>query len=1072
MANPVHSLHVASSQFESVSSGTNPTNQPPFLYGEEQQRTEALRTNGVAEYWCPLDGYSSVIHDDTALEKIPVPSLHATHHQQHVARFPSSSTSSPLSKKQKLDPEKVASTSKFATVVTTDYSSNMPIGHPLTTKISSTVDAATNKQTMSSVATDAASKIPTVQTANDREICKVEEKTVDQLKVSAFKDDEIYTESPSFSSGDSKEKRLAISIGGTEGKCGEIEKEHVTESKAAHLNTSGDEHTDDDFVKKDEVVGYDKRSTGTKSMASISLGTNAVKKETVADSSVSANVPTNTTDSAKAITTIQETMVKPTPISSPFTLMVSKWEEKADEKNCPFDDVPKAKRQAPIYCHYNDSEASKISTAKSAETSHIMVSKMSEALNDGDPKFGNDAQEEVCVVERSCESSQEEFTRFPSPDAALKETEDRTGAPNDRDPVKEMLDEIPEDSSHVKNKNEQRQEAIAQEGKSSIAPLSSAFYSVEPFAVFPGAATEFSTSGSHTKTGITQARTSIGGAAGLLVPPELEETMSPAKLDPFNERLLLEEDRIWLIRRALSQKRSRKRSESADASQSTTKKKRKRDSDVSRSNLIPGWRASLAKELNVEQEEEWINASHKANETVERWLASYRLNRETYWMEKVRANETRSPRPQTFYLPRNEPGGLACCQLCSTEGEKRSKRRIKKPERQRVALAGDELMRCLECSFIGCSPPSLAPDSRKHILQHLLLSGHKYAVSCGEKAQIFCFGCGDFVYHEVFEQEKIRIDCGNTLPYMGWKDHALLRSFDAFHFLKTQDHGIVWRGLIATYPPMVPREHFFAAQLTMRRHALFEGQAEGCWALSKPHFSNFVATQHAKKEEDKFKIIAPVGMYNHGNTCYMSAILQCLVFCQPLQRFFLKAMGHHYKVCEMYRREIDSKALIAKKLSLSTKSKKSPGTSVEGARTRITPKICLACEMDRLFLSYFGSANGIDVLASVNGASQNLISGPLCDENPRSNTGTSLSPSHGAPLLISDLITSAWKSGGMDHLAGYEQRDAHEFLNSFLELLGRDVVKFRERIHASVTFVGEECSLVAKPNPVETGTSC
>jgi hypothetical protein len=43
----------------------------------------------------------------------------------------------------------------------------------------------------------------------------------------------------------------------------------------------------------------------------------------------------------------------------------------------------------------------------------------------------------------------------------------------------------------------------------------------------------------------------------------------------------------------------------------------------------------------------------------------------------------------------------------------------------------------------------------------------------------------------------------------------------------------------------------------------------------------------------------------------------------------------------------------------------------------------------------------------------------------------------GDPLIPSALLTAAWKSGRMDHLAGYEQRDAHEFLQAFLDIMGK-----------------------------------
>jgi hypothetical protein len=34
------------------------------------------------------------------------------------------------------------------------------------------------------------------------------------------------------------------------------------------------------------------------------------------------------------------------------------------------------------------------------------------------------------------------------------------------------------------------------------------------------------------------------------------------------------------------------------------------------------------------------------------------------------------------------------------------------------------------------------------------------------------------------------------------------------------------------------------------------------------------------------------------------------------------------------------------------------------------------------------------------------------------------------------MLTAVWRCGGMSHLAGYDQRDAHEFLHGFLEIMG------------------------------------
>jgi len=59
--NPVHALHMAASQSQSGSGSSFSETQkeplpPTFMYGEEEQRTHALQTEGIAEYWCSFDG--------------------------------------------------------------------------------------------------------------------------------------------------------------------------------------------------------------------------------------------------------------------------------------------------------------------------------------------------------------------------------------------------------------------------------------------------------------------------------------------------------------------------------------------------------------------------------------------------------------------------------------------------------------------------------------------------------------------------------------------------------------------------------------------------------------------------------------------------------------------------------------------------------------------------------------------------------------------------------------------------------------------------------------------------------
>jgi hypothetical protein len=100
------------------------------------------------------------------------------------------------------------------------------------------------------------------------------------------------------------------------------------------------------------------------------------------------------------------------------------------------------------------------------------------------------------------------------------------------------------------------------------------------------------------------------------------------------------------------------------------------------------------------------------------------------------------------------------------------------------------------------------------------------AVTCGPQAHVYCFSCCEYVHHEVFFNEKHRIDVMETLPWMAWPDSAIHRSFDALQFVHIRDVGIVWKGMKATYPILVSKEHFRATKLCRDRFIMFHGEVE------------------------------------------------------------------------------------------------------------------------------------------------------------------------------------------------------------------------------------------------------
>jgi ubiquitin carboxyl-terminal hydrolase 22/27/51 len=201
-------------------------------------------------------------------------------------------------------------------------------------------------------------------------------------------------------------------------------------------------------------------------------------------------------------------------------------------------------------------------------------------------------------------------------------------------------------------------------------------------------------------------------------------------------------------------------------------------------------------------------------------------------------------------------------------------------------------------------------------------------------------------------------------------------------------------------------------------------------------------------------IPAPVGMYNLGNTCFQSAILQCLVHCEPFQLYFLKEVGHDHRSCAIHR-----KATVPPP-GMNTTSQAAAGSKPRGS------DVCLACEMDVLYLQYLGRTIGKNVEAALADAD---CSGSRSEGARKANFDDSNYFAKGEPLITADMLTVAWKSGGMDHLVGYEQRDAHEYLHAFLEILGEHVKQYRDQVFSSLNQAGPYA--FEKQDKVSQGTS-
>jgi ubiquitin carboxyl-terminal hydrolase 22/27/51 len=206
-------------------------------------------------------------------------------------------------------------------------------------------------------------------------------------------------------------------------------------------------------------------------------------------------------------------------------------------------------------------------------------------------------------------------------------------------------------------------------------------------------------------------------------------------------------------------------------------------------------------------------------------------------------------------------------------------------------------------------------------------------------------------------------------------------------------------------------------------------------------------------------------MHNLGNTCFQSAILQCLINCVPLQKYFLGEVGHHHLSCQTYRTMELPKPAATTEIG-STSAPMSADVPSDCARKK-SDDVCLACEMDKLFLKYFGSTLGVDVSSVISDVSRCHREDGYIVTGNKSDVDTDCAK--GEPLITADMLAAAWKCGGMDHLAGYEQRDAHEFLHGFLDVLGKHTRQYRERVYNTINMARPGNAFVSVDNFTDQG---
>ena len=193
---------------------------------------------------------------------------------------------------------------------------------------------------------------------------------------------------------------------------------------------------------------------------------------------------------------------------------------------------------------------------------------------------------------------------------------------------------------------------------------------------------------------------------------------------------------------------------------------------------------------------------------VEPMLEVVRQNRDLYFSTIPHA--VGSLPVQCRWCPRNE------------EDQKRSKYYV-------PPLTADDLIQCLECGYIGCGPNFANKNmNREHIILHFISSGHNFGITCGPRGNLYCFRCGDVVYHEIIDRIQFSTEIYYKFPWLSWgKETDAIRPVmepSAFVVINGQ---LFWPGMIASYPSKASPILLQAARLCLKRSRIFEGEL-GC----------------------------------------------------------------------------------------------------------------------------------------------------------------------------------------------------------------------------------------------------
>ena len=52
-----------------------------------------------------------------------------------------------------------------------------------------------------------------------------------------------------------------------------------------------------------------------------------------------------------------------------------------------------------------------------------------------------------------------------------------------------------------------------------------------------------------------------------------------------------------------------------------------------------------------------------------------------------------------------------------------------------------------------------------HIILHFISSGHNFGITCGPRGNLYCFRCGDVVYHEIIDRIQFSTEIYYKFPF-------------------------------------------------------------------------------------------------------------------------------------------------------------------------------------------------------------------------------------------------------------------------------------------------------------------